>query len=48
MPMRIVEVHKGARGRLGVLEMGVKLRIPDSVKPGDVVQMDIVTGEIIL
>lgn len=48
MPMRIVEVHKGARGRLGVLEMGIKLRIPDSVKPGDIVQMDIVTGEIIL
>ena len=47
MPMKIVEVREGARGRIGVLEMGAKLKVPDSVQAGDVVKMDIVTGQIV-
>jgi aryl-alcohol dehydrogenase-like predicted oxidoreductase len=47
MPMKIIEVREGARGRIGVLEMGAKLKVPDSVQAGDVVKMDIVTGQIV-
>lgn len=46
MPMRIIEVRPGPRGRIGVLEMGIKVRVPEGVEAGSAVQIDIVTGEI--
>jgi aryl-alcohol dehydrogenase-like predicted oxidoreductase len=47
MPMRIVEIREGPRGRIGLLEVGVKLKVSDSVEAGDVVKMDIVTGQVV-
>ena len=47
MPMRIVEIREGPRGRLGLLEVGVKLQVSDAVEAGDVVKMDIVTGQVV-
>jgi len=46
MPMRVVEVRAGPRGKVGLLAMGIKVRVPDWVEAGSVVQMDIVTGKI--
>jgi aryl-alcohol dehydrogenase-like predicted oxidoreductase len=46
IPMRVVDVREGADGRIAVLAMGAKVRLPDGVGAGDVVQMDAVTGRI--
>ncbi len=46
MPMKVVEVCSGPRGKVGLLAMGIKVGVPDWVEAGVVVQMDIVTGQI--
>jgi hypothetical protein len=47
MPMRIVKVREGPRGKIGLLEVGVKIKVSDLVETGDVVKMDIVTGQVL-
>lgn len=47
MPMKVTEVREGPRWKVGVLEMGIKVRIPDSVQAGDRVEMDVVTGQVV-
>ncbi len=46
IPMRVVEVRERAGGRIGVLAMGAKVRLPDAVEAGDAVEMDAVTGQV--
>ena len=46
MPMKVVEVRSGPQGKVGVLAMGIKVKVPDRVEAGSIVQMDIVTGQI--
>jgi len=47
MPMKVVEVREVAGKTIGVMGMGAKLRVPGSVRAGDVVQIDIVTGQVV-
>ena len=47
MPMRVVKVEKGPRGAVGLLEGGLKLGVPNSVVPGDMVEVDIVKGKVV-
>lgn len=46
IPMRVVQVRPGREGRIGVLEMGIKVRVPDSIDAGGPVTMDAVTGQV--
>ncbi len=45
--MKVGEIREYADRRIGILEIGVKIRVPAAVAAGDVVEMDIVTGEIV-
>ncbi len=47
MPMKVAEVREGPRGKVGALEMGIKVEVPPSVEAGDRVEMDVVTGQIV-
>ncbi|MCR4391846.1 MAG: aldo/keto reductase [Candidatus Acetothermia bacterium] len=42
----VEEVRDGPRGRYAVLAMGIRVRVPDGVEAGDMVTMDIVTGQL--
>lgn len=44
--MTVVEVKEAAGRRLGILEMGVKIAVPPETRAGDVIAMDIVTGQV--
>lgn len=46
IPMQVVAVRERAGRRIGVLEIGAKVRLPATVGAGDVVEMDAVTGQI--
>jgi len=47
MPVKVEAVAHGPRGRIGTLAMGIKVVIPERIQAGDVVQMDVVTGQIL-
>ncbi len=46
IPMKVVEIKEPAGRRLGILEIGVKVPVPSDTRAGDVVEMDIVTGQV--
>ena len=46
MPMPVTEVRQGPRGKIGVLAMGIKVPISESIKAGDTVLMDAITGKV--
>jgi aryl-alcohol dehydrogenase-like predicted oxidoreductase len=46
MSAQVLEVRQGPRGKVATLDMGVKVAAPDSVRAGQQVYMDILTGQI--
>ena len=46
VPMKVVEVEERAGKWIGTLEIGVKIRVPAGTEAGDVVETDIVTGNV--
>ncbi len=46
VPMKVVEVKERHGKLMGTLEMGIKIRVPAGTKASDVIEMDIVTGQV--